>query len=244
MGSVADTTPFSSLAEERSCIELFAQERKYIQFGAETRFWITTMKILQQYLDHGPRSHWPNLRSIRNRASITHQWYAVQMMQMEGPQAAIGLLRSEGADLPSSLLEFVFAAGVQKNFGLIDEIFSVASAETIELHPDDIVKTFYWADLAVACKLHKRAFWDPRLRVLVINHVKFLDRELRNQYANLSSLQRCLDMYAHWITPGAPNIARDKIPESQCSLCSRYPYHSTAEFHDGDGTPAILPQSS
>ena len=244
MGSGADTTYFSSPAEERSCIKLFAQEREYIQFGTETGLWITTMKILRQYLDHGPRSHWPDLRSIRNRAGITHQWYAVQMMQTEGPQAAIGLLRTEGAGLTSSLLEFVFAAGVQKNFGLINEILNVASEEIVELHSDDIVTTFYWADLVVACTLHKRAFWDPELRVLVIDHAKFLDRELRNQYADLSSLQKCLDMYSYWIAPGAPKMIGDETPESQCSLCSRYPYHSAAEFHDGDEVPMILPEAS
>jgi hypothetical protein len=44
---------------------------------------------------------------------------------------------------------------------------------------------------------------NPRLQVL-INHGNVLDRELRNQYANLLSLERCLDMYAYWVNPGAP----------------------------------------
>ena len=244
MGPRADTTPFSSLAEERSYIELFAQERKFIQLSVETRFWITTMKILQLYLNHGPRSHWPDMRSVRNRAGITHQWYTVQIMQIEGPQVAVELLGSEGTDLPTTLLEFVFAAGVQKNFGLIDDIFSVASAETLELHPDYIITSLCWAGLVVACKLHNRAFWDPGLRVLFVKHAKVLDRELRNQYANLPSLQRCLDMYAHWKAPGAAKNVQARILESQCSLCSRYPYHSAMECIDENEIPSILPEIS
>jgi hypothetical protein len=202
------------------------------------------MKILQQYLDHGPRSHWPDLRTIRNRAGITHQWYTVQIMQIEGPQAAIELLCNEGAELSGILLEYFFAAGVQKNFGLVDEIFNVASTGSIKLHSDDIITVLYWAGLVVACKLHKRAFWDPGLRVLVINHAKLLDPKLRNQYANFSSLKRCLDMYAHWINPGSPKLAQHKSPESECPLCGRYPYYSVAEFRDGDEILMILPEIS
>jgi hypothetical protein len=238
LGSGADAIYFESPAEERLFIELLVQERNNIWFREENQLWTTTMKILQRYLDHGPQGHWPTMRSIRNKAGITHQWYTVQIMQIEGPELALKLLGNEGADLSTNVLEFLFAAGVQRNFQWIDEILSVASAENIHLHLDDIVKSFYRADLVVACKVHMRAFWDPELRILLTDYANLLGPELRSQYANLSLVERCMAMYTFW----CPGIS-SRIPESQCSLCSRYPYHAAAEFQDGDEIPAIVPVS-
>ena len=141
--------------------------------------------------------------------------------------------------MPSILPEFLFAASVQKNFNLIDEILSVASAEGLELDPDDIVARFNCADLVVTCQFHKRAFWDPGLRVLFVHDARFLDQEFRNQYADLSAIQRSMEWPVFLSIPG--NMGR-RIPESQCYLCSRYPCHPAAEFQDGDELPVILPQ--
>jgi hypothetical protein len=96
-------------------------------------------------------------------------------MQIEGPESALELLGNEGADLSTNILEFLFAAGVQRNFQWIDEILSVASAENIQLHLDDIVKSFYRADLVLACKFHMRAFWDSELQILLADYANFLD---------------------------------------------------------------------
>jgi hypothetical protein len=84
-----------------------------------------------------------------------------------------------------------------------------------------------------------RAFWDPELRILLTDYVNFLGLELRSQYANLSLVERHMDMYTFW----CPGIS-SKIPESQCSLCSRYSYHAAAEFQDGDEIPTIVPDTS
>jgi hypothetical protein len=154
---------------------------------------------------------------------------------MEGPASAIRLLGNEGANLSTNVLEFLFAAGVQRNFQLIGEILSAVSVENIQLHPDDIVKSFYRANLAVACRVHKRGFWDPGLRILVADYAPLLGTKLQNQYADLSLLESCMTMYTFWF-PGVSS----KLHESQCSLCSRYPYHAAAEFQGGDEIPTIV----